>query len=101
MTTEQMTDDMLIDLLNKQPAMRSRIIELLEVVSNSSGNFITADSAEDQVIKELQKFGGDILSAWALNTEQVCGSDLQLPEGKVVKHGKKKSTGIQSTEELS
>jgi len=96
MTNKDMPDNLLIERLNKEPALRSRIVDLLELVSNSSGDFDTANSAEVQVIENLQQFGGELLTAWANEAERTCQRRSKSCDDKGTKHGKKKSAGIQS-----
>lgn len=90
------TDEELLNWLNKEPALRSRMIRLLDLVNNTSGEFTTADSVEFQLIEELQHLGSESLSSWAQATETSCSEGQEGRQG--IKHGKKKSTGIRPME---
>ena len=94
-----MNDQILIEQLNNQPDFKNHVIELLELINNSKGNLITADQAESQLVKNLPRLGQEVLSAWARQAEQVCVHNAQLVNHRAIKHGKKKSTGIQFTDE--
>lgn len=60
-------DKKLLERLNKNPKMRSRIEDLLDIVENTSEDCRTADAAEQKVIEELRKMGNEVLSSWATN----------------------------------
>jgi hypothetical protein len=51
--------------LSKRPELWNRIDRLLNIVENQDGQATLADDAEERVIREMRKFGQDILEEWA------------------------------------
>lgn len=96
MKKAEMTDQELMNKLREEPALRQRVSGLLDLIANTSGDFVTADSAEFQLIDELHHLGRESLTAWARKTEGValCHS----VDETITRHGKKKSTGTRFTE---
>ncbi len=58
-------DQELVERLNAHPSLRGHVEELLHIVEDSSGRFDKADTAEQQVIKEVRKIGHAALTEWA------------------------------------
>ncbi len=94
--TEQQHKEV-IDMMTKHPDIGARIVELCNLIKNSSGEFTTADAAEEHLIKEIKKLGLEVLQGWA--TSQSDKIMVQVESNKeVVKHSKKKSRAIQPLE---
>jgi len=83
--------------LKAHPALKKRFESLLDVVENTSGDVEKADEAERQVIKTLQKMGQEAIETWGISRENIVGDNTEKKIG--TSHEKKKSTGIQHTEE--
>ena len=79
--------------LSKHPELWNRIDRLLNIVENQDGRATLADDAEERVIREMRKFGQEILGEWAREgakreEEAVLNSGIN-----VKRKSKKNSTG--------
>jgi hypothetical protein len=93
MTEESMlSDDVLIQKLNAHPLLKHRIVSLLAVVQDSSGDLKLADEAEQRVIEEIRQMGQEALQSWA-NTQVHATEQSQRQRGQSHREGKKNSTG--------
>ena len=94
--TEQQQND-IIEMVTNHPDIGARIFELCNLVKNSSGEFTTADAAEEHLIKEIRKLGLEVLQGWATTqSEKVTAQVAANKEAK--QHSKKKSHVIQPLE---
>ena len=86
--------------LLRYPQLRDRVMTLLDVVENSSGDVVKADQAEQLLIEELRRFGLDALQTWAerkhSRIETQCDGRSDL-----TRKTKKNFTGIADSDELS
>ena len=58
-------------------------------MENTSGEFITADQAEEKAIEEVQKLGQELLRRWAFNQQDKSVEIAKKTHPNVEKHGKK------------
>ena len=84
-------------MISKHPQIGARLFELCNLVENSSGEFTTADAAEEFLIKEIRKLGQEVLQGWATNQSEKLTTDSANNVG-AVRHSKKKFTGKQRME---
>jgi hypothetical protein len=83
-------DRVLIERLNKNPQLRKRMEELLNIVENKIGDSTDANNAEQYVIDELQKMGNDALHCWANNAVDKSTEKLHKEVSGLHGKGKKK-----------
>lgn len=65
-------DIVLLERLNRHPALRARIESVLGAVENEMGDLETADAAERRLIEEMPRTGNDALTAWANTAIESC-----------------------------
>lgn len=82
-------DQEFIERLNKQPHLRTRMEEILNIVENSSSNLIKADDAERKAIEELRKLGNEVMQGWANNRISDSVDELKNTEEVLRNKGKK------------
>ena len=82
-------DQNLIDRINKQPKLRTRIEVILNIVENTSSNLIKADEAEKQTIEEVRKLGNEIMHSWANNRVEVSTEQLNSENASLRNKGKR------------
>lgn len=82
-------DQNLIERINKQPELRTRIEEILNIVENTSSNLIKADEAEKQTIEEVRKLGSEIMHSWANNRVEVSTEQLHSENANLRNKGKR------------
>ena len=86
-----------MERLKRHPKFMERVNGLLDIMENSYGDCIKANDAEYRVIKEVQQIGNDALTSWASRRAKKV-AEIEIANEDVIKHGKKKSTGIQDME---
>ena len=82
----------LADRLQRHPKLLARILALLDVVDNSSGDVVKADQAEQRVADELRQLGQQALLDWAVRKHALLQHHSDLREDLTRKE-KKASTG--------
>lgn len=50
--------------LERHPEVRARVLRLLDVLENTSGDIRRADEAERRAINELRAMGQEVLQGW-------------------------------------
>lgn len=91
-----MNSDRFVERLQKHPNLKERFEALLDIAENTTGEFETADAAEEAVIREVRKTGNQLLTTWA-NAEE--GKKSHKASGEELnRHSKKNSTGRQHME---
>jgi len=85
--------------LNKKPHLKARMNALLNIAEAAveSGE-MTADEVEIQLRQQVKNMGQETLQAWAVSKEKTVSEQAAETAG-IKKHGKKKSIGIQHSEE--
>jgi len=85
--------------LNRKPHLRARMEALLNVAEAAveSGE-MTADEVEIQLRQQVTNLGQETLQSWAVSKEKICADQMATTFG-TKKHGKKKFTGTQHSEE--
>lgn len=78
--------------LERHPEVRARVLRLLDVLENTSGDIRRADEAERRAIDELRAMGQEVLQGWGVRLAQKEGEMLEA-SGGVVRQVKKNSTG--------
>ena len=63
---------------DRDPAMRSRIEEMMDLVENAGDGLRTADEAEERIIEFSRQLNAQMLSSWCQRREQ------QLSESRKV-----------------
>lgn len=92
-------DEKIIELMNQNPKLKARVVSILNISNNTSGNIIKANDAEERTIEELRKLGNEVLEGWAENRmEQSTNEILEKENGNISKNGKKKFIGTQLME---
>jgi len=69
--------------LERHPQVRARVLRLLDVLENTSGEIRRADEAERRAIDELRAMGQEVLQGWAGALAQKEGEMLQAGGGVV------------------
>ena len=91
-------DKILLDRINKHPALKERVEALLEVIENTEGHYTKADDAERYVIEEIRKMGNVTLHNWARQAVEQTTAQLRAQEIGLEGNGKKKSGGTPLSE---
>jgi hypothetical protein len=81
--------------IQAQPGLEERIEAILDIVENKSGEFLTADEAEEKTVEEIQKLGQEVLRGWALKQQDQAVAKAKQTHPNAKKHGKKNSIGKQ------
>lgn len=85
-------DEALLERLRRQPAIRERLLALLDVAEDKAGDLQLADDAEQRLTLEVRRLGQELMQAWAHN--QVQAREQQLRRGSGAhREGKKNSAG--------
>lgn len=79
----------LLTRIQAQPGLKERIEAILDIMENKSGEFITADQAEEKAIEEIKKLGQELLKGWALNQQGQAVKKAEETHSNAKKHGKK------------
>ncbi len=87
-----LSDEALLEHLNKHPELRSRIESMLLVVADEMGELQEADAAEMALIEQMRRMGQESLQAWASDQAIKAAEDIGL-EDDVRRAGKKNSNG--------
>ena len=74
--------------LERHPEVRVRVLRLLDVLENTSGDIRRADEAERRAIDELRAMGQEVLQGWGRALAQKEGEMLEA-SGGVVRQVKK------------
>jgi hypothetical protein len=93
MTGKTLSDNELLSRLNAHPYIRNRMVSLLLVVEDESGDLKEADAAEMRVIEEIRRMGQESLEAWANRQVEKVSEELDQTRG-IWREGKKNSAGI-------
>ena len=90
------SDDELVKRLHKQPAIRARLVELLETAEDSAGDLRLADDAEDRIVDQMRQLSLEVMQAWADHQVQVSEQEVRR-SGRAHREGKKNSAGTPSS----
>jgi hypothetical protein len=86
------SDQEILQGLNANPQIKSRIAALLAVVQNAAGDLKLADAAEMRLIEEIRCLGREAMQAWADRQVQECEQEIRQ-SGQAHGDGKKNSAG--------
>jgi hypothetical protein len=75
--------------LLQNPELMDRIESILKIATNEEHRFETADAAEEQTRRELQKFGNEVLGEWAKEGSR--GYEEQLKSALTNRKSRKKN----------
>ncbi len=87
-----LSDEALLEHLNKHPELRSRVESMLLVVADEMGELQEADAAEMALIEQMRRMGQESLQAWARGQSIKAADDVGR-ENDVRRAGKKNSSG--------
>ena len=87
-----LSDEALLEHLNKHPELRSRVESMLLVVADEMGELQEADAAEMALIEHMRRMGQESLQAWASSQSTKAADDISHEDG-VRRAGKKNSSG--------
>lgn len=79
--------------LERHPALKLRMEQILDLVENTAGNLRRADDAERRAIEELRQMGIEVMQDWGQKTANEAAQALAA-EGGVRCETKKNSTGF-------
>lgn len=88
-----MDDETLLNLLSRNPALRSRIENILNVASNLDDSIVLADSAEEKLIEIGRHLNREALQEWANNKAIQSSNNFEKKHKASRKDIKKKSIG--------
>lgn len=88
----EVSDEQLLQRLRRHPALRSRLLALLDVAEDTAGNVKLADDAEVRLRQEVRLMGQELMQAWAHNQVQATEQELRRG-GRAHREGKKNSAG--------
>jgi hypothetical protein len=87
-----LSDEALLEHLNRHPELRNRVESMLLTVADEQGELQEADAMEMALIEQMRRMGQTSLQAWA--TEQaIKAADSIGQESGVRRAGKKNSSG--------
>lgn len=84
-----LSDEALLEHLNKHAQLRNRVESMLLVVLDEKGELQEADAAELQLIEQMRRMGQDSLQAWA--SEQAIKAANQVGQESGVRRAGKKN----------
>lgn len=88
----EVSDEDLLQRLRRQPAIRARLLALLDLAEDTAGNLRLADDAELRLTQEVRRMGQELMQAWA--QQQVQAREQELRHGgRAHREGKKNSVG--------
>lgn len=88
-----MDDETLLNILSRNPALRSRIENILNVASNLDDSIELADSAEEKLIEIGRHLNREALQEWANNKAVKSSNNFEKTHKTTRKDVKKKSIG--------
>lgn len=84
----EVSDEDLLRRLREQPVLRQRMVALLDIAQDKSGDVKLADEAEMRVTQEIRRLGQEMMQSWAQG--QVRATELeQRRGGRSHREGKK------------
>ncbi len=86
------------DRLERHPELKARMEQILDLVENVSGEIRRADDAESRAIEMLRQMGQQVLQGWGERQAEKEADALEAGH-KVIRQGKKNSTGTVASEE--
>lgn len=95
-----MDDDVFLAHLNKYPALRKRMEEILNVAGDLTESLNLADDAEGALIENSRHLNREALQAWASNKATQVETQFEKKHKKAHKDVKKNSAGIVPSEIL-
>ena len=93
-----MDDETLLNLLSRNPALRSGIENILNVASNLDDSIELADSAEEKLIEIGRHLNREALEEWANNKAIQSSNNFEKKHKASRKDVKKKSIGTHHSE---
>lgn len=90
-------DNNLIKRLNRNPHIRARLEALLSVAENTSGEFKTADAAENALADGVRQMGKELLQDWATSQNTAAEAEAAIDQA-LRRHSKKNFIGEQLLE---
>lgn len=87
-----LSDEALLEHLNKHPELRSRVESMLLTVADERGELREADAMEMALIEQMRRMGQTSLQAWATEQAVKAATDVGCEDG-VRRAGKKNSSG--------
>lgn len=93
-----MDDETLLNLLSRNPALRSQIKNILNVASNLDDSIELADSAEEKLIEIGRHLNREALQEWANNKAIQSSNNFEKKHKASRKDVKKKSIGTHHSE---
>jgi len=95
-----MDDKVFLAHLNKYPALRKRMEEILNVAGDLTERLNLADDAEGALIENSRHLNREVLQAWASNKAGQAAAQFEKKHKKAHKDVKKNSVGIVHSETL-
>jgi hypothetical protein len=86
----------LIKDLEKYPQIKDRLMIMLSVAKNTSGNYDLADDVEEKICEEIKKMGQQLLETWADNQNSTKADEAKIGNQSLDNHSKKNFIGIQN-----
>lgn len=93
-----MDDEVFLAHLNKFPALRKRMEEILNVAGDLTENLNLADDAEGALIENSRHLNREALQAWASNKANQAAAQFEKKHKKAHKDVKKNSVGTVHSE---
>ncbi len=87
-----MSDEALLEHLNKHPELLSRVESMLLIVADEMGELQEADAAEMSLIEHMRRMGQESLQAWASSQSIKAANDMSHEDG-VRRASKKNCSG--------
>ncbi|XOF35052.1 MAG: hypothetical protein ACL93V_07120 [Candidatus Electrothrix sp. YB6] len=88
MSSLSQEDKELLNQLNRQPNLKTRIQAILSIAGDDGDGIVKADEAESRVIEEVRRMGNEVLSGWAESRIEKSGAALPT-DGNCTRSGQK------------
>jgi hypothetical protein len=74
----------------KRPRLRSRLLQIADLIDAAVAKGYTADEAEAQAIEQLRQLGQELLTEYAEETHREAVAEARGKNPKLIHYGKKK-----------
>lgn len=82
------SEDALVRRLERHPAVKARVVRMLDLIENTGGDLKRADDAERQTIEEVRRLGQELLGDWGQGRADEEARQMKA-SGQVVRQVKK------------
>ena len=70
----------LLELLNRHPQIKERMVAILGLAEGSAGTVGTADEVEAMLVKEVRRLGAQTMGDWARGAHQRIAAEIKAQD---------------------